>query len=64
MYRIEVMAKDSNNSVYQKYSIFVTDGDDHRIEAGSDNTIHLDKLELMFPIASMKPDSYCVAGDI
>ena len=64
MYRIEVMTKDSNNSVYRKYSIFVTDGNDHRIEAGNDHTIHLDNFEMMFPTASMKPDSYCVAADI
>ncbi|ETR72279.1 MAG: hypothetical protein OMM_07598 [Candidatus Magnetoglobus multicellularis str. Araruama] len=36
----------------------------HRINYGSENTIHLKQFDLMFPLASMKPDSYCVAGDI
>ena len=64
MYRVEVNIKDSKNSVYRKYSVFVTDGRKVKIDGGKENDISFSKYTIHLPSASMINDSYLVAGEI
>jgi hypothetical protein len=64
MYRVEVNVRDSEGVAYQKYSIFVNDGQYYRIEGGKTQAIQLSKYTFNFPAASTKSNSYLLAGEI